>query len=288
MGLVVGRHAAGVTVGLAIVLSLTACKGTADKAPDGATPAGGGAHPLGAQDVLAKMSSRTKGITSFVGIFSLSAQIPDARIEMTGRLACRLKPARATRYDAFSMEVDGKKAQVYSEIRTGGRLYRRMPALSAMTGKPWTSIPIPKLDGADLSLDETSQGDPSLTATWFTASKDAREVGRETVGGVSTTHYQGTYDLGEGQAKLGGRQRAKPRKSFTKSGKFTVRFEVWVDGQQLPRKVITVTPLAADAYEKVTMTYTAFDVPVSVAAPPKSQVADGSGLIDGGAPPTPG
>src|SRR4051812_31315925 len=107
MGSVVGRHVAGVTAGLAIVVSLTACKGAADKTADGRKPAGGGAHPTSAQDVLAKMSSRTKGLTSFRGILSLSAELPGGRTEMTGRLAYRLKPARAMRYDVSSIKVNG-------------------------------------------------------------------------------------------------------------------------------------------------------------------------------------
>lgn len=57
---------------------------------------------------------------------------------------------------------------------------------------------------------------------------------------------------------------------------------MWVDGQQRPRKVIIANPPGAKLDMKMTMNYTAFNVPVSVTAPPESQVADGAALLGGG------
>jgi hypothetical protein len=59
-------------------------------------------------------------------------------------------------------------------------------------------------------------------------------------------------------------------------------FDVWVDGRQLPRKMSMATPPGTKLDMKTTMTYTAFNVPLSITAPPKSQVADGSDLLGGG------
>jgi hypothetical protein len=285
-----GRCVAGAAAGLAIAVSLTGCKsGGADKAPGGAKPTGGGVHLTAAQEVLAKVSNRAGGITSFRGLLSVSAKASGTRTEMKGKLAYRLKPTPALRYDVSSTRVNGRKSESYSEILAGDKLYLQMPTLSVQTGKPWTGISVKKLGGMSLNAtDQASQGDPSLNATMLTASKDVREVGRETVGGVSTTHYHGTFDLTEGLAKLSSEQRAQAQKAFARAGYHTMTFDMWVDGQQLPRKVTMVSPPGAKAYAKTTMTYTAFNVPVSVAAPPKSQVADGSGILRDGGPSLPG
>jgi hypothetical protein len=90
--------------------------------------------------------------------------------------------------------------------------------------------------GKGAASGEGKPGGVHLTAgqdALATASKDVRSVGMETVGGVSTTHYRGTFTM-------------------------------------------------QDALAKTTMTYTAFNVPLSITAPPKSQVADGSDLLGGG------
>ncbi|WP_285582745.1 hypothetical protein [Actinoallomurus iriomotensis] len=130
--------------------------------------------------------------------------------------------------------------------------------------------------------------DPALNTKLLTASKDVRQVGQETVGGVRTTHYEGTYSMTDALAKLSGDQRAQAQKSFGEAGFDKLNFDVWVDGRQLPRRVTVATPSGAKAAMKVTIDYTAFNVPVSVTVPPKSQVTDGADMLGGGGQNTPG
>jgi hypothetical protein len=127
-----------------------------------------------------------------------------------------------------------------------------------------------------------AQGDPAHDVRMFTASKDARQVGRETVGGVRTTHYQGTFGLAAGVAKLGAEQGAEERKAFARAGVDTMVFDVWVDGRRLPRKVVVATPPGAKLPVTSTAYYTAFNVPVRVTAPPKSRVEDDPALFGAG------
>lgn len=283
----VGRYVAGAATGLAIALSLTACKGTGQGKASGA-PAGGGVHLTAAQNVLAKVSNQTGGLTSFRGTMSMAFGLPTGRTaQMTGTMAYRLKPSRALKLALTMPNVSGGRGtNRMTEIVVGDNIYMRTPAFTAHTGKPWLGLTFSRLrksTGVDLqSLQQSSQGDPQLNTKMLTASKDVRQVGRQTVAGVPTTHYKGTFNLTDGLAKLDAEQRAEAKKSFGEVGFDKVNFDVWVDGRQLPRRVTIASPPGAKVDMKVTMNYTAFNVPVSITAPPKSQVADGSGLLGGG------
>ena len=104
------------------------------------------------------------------------------------------------------------------------------------------------------------------------AAKDVRAVGTQTIDGVSTTHYTGTYSLSAGLAKLPASQRAVAQKGLQTLGVKTVRFNVWIDGQHQTRKIIVAE---AGSVENMTMTMqvTGINQPVRVTLPPASQVA---------------
>jgi hypothetical protein len=130
-----------------------------------------------------------------------------------------------------------------------------MPGIEARTGKPWASITLSQLSASSGDdVGSISQGDLSQNAKMLTASKDVRLLGKETVGGVSTTHYQGTFDRRDGLAKLSGRQRAEAERSLGQTGLEKMDFDVWVDGQQLPRKVTLASLPGANPSVEMTMT----------------------------------
>jgi hypothetical protein len=137
-----GRYAAGAAAGLAVALSLTACKGTADKAaaPGGDKP--GGVHLTTAQDALAKVSSQTAGLKSFRATMSMATGLPGEQTQIKGKLAYRLKPTLAMKFVVPSMNVGGRKSQGFSEILVGDQLYMKMPA-SAVSPPPTTGAPSP-------------------------------------------------------------------------------------------------------------------------------------------------
>ena len=76
-------------------------------------------------------------------------------------------------------------------------------------------------------------------------------------------------------------QRSEAQKIFAQQGLERLNFNLWIDGQQLPRRIETTTPPGSALQVESTMDYTAYNVPVSIQAPPKSQVADGSNLKPG-------
>lgn len=285
-----GRYAAGAATGLAIALSLTACAGAGTSKDK--TPAKAGVRLTAAQDALAKVSTRTGDLSSFRGTMSMAFGMSGQGMKMKGALAYRFKPSRAMRFTASALTVNGRDVGGMTELLVGDTMYLKAPALKARTGKPWLSLTLSQLgksSGVDLqSMEQGGQGDPRMSARMLTASKDVRQVGRETVAGVPTTHYEGSYSLADGLARLDAEQRAQAQKAFGAAGMDTMNFDVWVDGQRLPRRVVLASPPGTKLTMKMTMNYTGFNVPVSVAAPPKSQVADGSGLMGGGGTGIPG
>jgi hypothetical protein len=233
-----------------------------------------------AQKLLAEMADRASRVTSVRGATSGA---PGEQNETRGSFVYRLKPTAAMRFYVPAARIGGRNTGGFTEIVVGGRLYMHMPDSAAETDKPWASVRLSEVSrSTGPGVPALSQGDPAHDVRMCTASTDVRQVGRETVGGVRTTHYRGTFGLSAGVANLGGEQRAEERKALAQVGADTLVFDVWVDGRRLPRKVVWATPPGAELRMTLTTNYTAFNVPVRVTAPPKSQVEEDPALFGAG------
>jgi hypothetical protein len=274
-----GRYVAGAAAGLALTVSLTGCR-----AEDGNGKASGddksGVRLTAAQSALGKASDKTADLKSFRATLATSSVVDGRRTDLKGDLAFRLKPTPAMKLDVPAIRTRGKTSEGFNEVFTGDTLYLKVPALAKRVGKPWVGFSTSELSratGIDVKgmEDQGRQVDPSLNAKMLTASKDVHKVGTETVDGVSTTHYQGAFALADALAKLGTDERAEVQKIFGQAGLDRLNFNLWVDGKQLPRKITLATPPGAKLQLNTAMNYIAFDTPVSITAPPMSQVADG-------------
>lgn len=127
----------------------------------------------------------------------------------------------------------------------------------------------------------------SHAVTILTASKDIHEVGRETVDGTATTHYTGTYAMPDALAKLGAQYQDDVLQRFRSMNLGTMTFDLWTDGSRLPRKVRMATPQGSKTTLAVMTLYTAINTPMTITAPPRSQVSDGAHLPDHRTPNTP-
>ncbi len=291
----VSRYVAGAAAGLALTASLTACRadaGKSDKASGSDSPSSG-VHLTAAQTALEKASQQTGDLKSFRATLSTSTVLSGQETNLKGTMAFRLKPDPAMKFDVPSATIAGKSTAGFSEILIGDKIYIKVPALAGQTGKPWVGFSLSDLSkstGIDVQGMESQgrQVDPSLNGKMLTASKDVRSVGKETVDGVSTTHYKGTFMLNDALAKLDADQKAQAQKLFTQAGLDKLDFNAWIDGKQLPRKITMATPPGAKTQVNTTMNYTGFNVPVSISAPPQSEVADGAKLKSGAGANVPG
>ncbi|MFD0685663.1 hypothetical protein [Actinomadura fibrosa] len=290
------RFAAGTALATGLALSLTGCLGDAG---DKVNEAGANVRLTAAQ-VLGKTAEKTGSTDSFQADLSMrSTGASDGDVTMTGSMQYRTKPDLAYRMKFDNMTVAGKSTGGMEQVLVGRTMYMKMPMLSQLGGgasaKPWMKISLDELGrksglNIDQLLQQSRQLDPVQNTRMLTASKDAREVGKETVNGVETTHYTGTFRPEDAIAKLPADRQELYRKSLGQSGIDSMAFDLWVDGQQLPRKVVMKTGQTAEGATTMTMNYRDFGKPVQVTAPPADQVTDFGALLKnmGGGLPTAG
>ncbi|MCW2943606.1 MAG: hypothetical protein JWR24_323 [Actinoallomurus sp.] len=285
------RYVAGAAAGAALAVSLTGCLGDGgkSKASGQATPGG---TRLSVADALGKVSDESGTIKSFRATMSIKTSAAGQETQMGGDVAYQLKPQFGMTMNFSHMTVAGKATQGFQEILLGDAIYMKMPALAKQSGgKPWLKFSLSGLSaksGIDVKnlLNQLQQANPAVNVKMLTASHDAHQVGTEKVGGVTTTHYRGTYSMQQALAKLDAEQRAQAQKSLGQAGLDTMVFDLWVDGGQLPRKMTIATPAQSKLQMETTMVYSGFNQPVSITPPPASQVTDGSKL-GGGSPNAP-
>lgn len=276
------RYTAGAAAGAALAVSLTGCLGDGgtDKASDGTSASSG--TKLTAVDALGKASEKSGTIKSFHATMTAKTSVSGQDTSMSGSVDYQLKPELGMKMDFSNMTVAGKSMEGFQEILKGDSIYMKVPALSKQTSsKPWLKFSLSGLSaksGIDVKglLNQAQQADPAMSVKMLTASNDVNRVGSAQVGGVSTTHYAGTYSIQQALAKLDASQRDQAQKSLTQSGLDKMAFDVWVDGDQLPRKIKLTTPPGSKLTMDTTMTYSNFNQPVSITAPPASEVTDGA------------
>jgi hypothetical protein len=116
-------------------------------------------------------------------------------------------------------------------------------------------------------------------AQLFTVAKNAHVVGKQTVDGVSTTEYAGSFTAAEGLKALPASFRQALAPGLQALGDSTVYFHEWIDGQHHPRKVTEIEILNGDTIS-TTINITAINQPVSIMLPPASQTSTPAALRD--------
>jgi hypothetical protein len=188
-------------------------------------------------------------------------------------------------------------AQLNAELRLVDKvLYTRMGLLSQQLpkGKKWLKLDIEKLgQGLGIDVSQLSQyNDPTKMLNYLRESGDVDEVGEEDVRGVQTTHYRAKVDLAKATKKLQGAGAASGTgvdQLVKFLGDSKVPVDVWVGDDKLVRRMtMRLSPSgsgAAAANFSMRMNMDLFDygTPVSVSAPPESEVYDASELINSAA-----
>lgn len=185
----------------------------------------------------------------------------------------------------FSMKIGAGAAASRMDMimvrePSGYVMYMRTPALKTQlpAGKTWLRVDFEK-EAAKLGLDfsailDTSQTLGPLQSGLVSTSR----LGRETVAGKPATHYRAVVDLHRAAAAIPSyakQIRAIEKATGTRLGRTTQ--DVWVGTDGRVRRIRSSTPtvVAGTAATSVqTMTFRAYDVPVAISAPPRTQVFD--------------
>jgi hypothetical protein len=275
----IGRNAVCAAAGTVLAISLAACGGGggSGKQARGSASSSGDTR-LTAEQVISTVSQNAGRVESFEARLSSDTAASGQKVSMAAVISSRVKPEPAMRLNITHMTVNGQEGGGFEEILLGDDLYMKTAAVPERNGgRPWVRMSLRKI-GAQGGIDpkslmnQSKQADPSANARMLTASRDVRRVGTETVNGASTTHYQGTYSLREALARLGGDQRAAMQQLTAQIGLDQMAFDLWIDDRRLPRKMTLRTPAGSQVRSITTVTYRSFNRPVSISAPPASQV----------------
>jgi hypothetical protein len=167
-------------------------------------------------------------------------------------------------------------------VQEGGHfvMYMRSPLFRQQlpAGKSWVRFDLQK-QGANLGIDFSSivSSSQSVAPLWHGLVSTER-LGREVVAGAPATHYRAVVDYHRAGAKLpkfAEQVAAIERATGVRVGR--VNADVWVGADGFIRRFRTTTPTVVQgvrAKSVQTITYLAYNVPVSIGAPPRAQVVD--------------
>ncbi|HEY9522318.1 MAG TPA: LppX_LprAFG lipoprotein [Thermopolyspora sp.] len=258
--------------GAAALIALTGCGSSASQSL--------GNVKLTAAEALQHSASQAQSITSYTA--DLVVDIIGSGREpgkVQGTVVVQQKPKPAGDFNLSQVSFNGQTLPGgLRAILQDDTAYLKLDALKPLTGshKPWVKFDLNKVDtksGLDVKklLSEAQQVDLRSSAQLLAASKDAKAVGHETIGGVETTHYTGTFRVAEAAKQLTPelRQQVQDRLSGVKD----MKFDAWIDADNLPRKIVMT---GAANKVKVTMTtqLTSYNKPVDISAPPADQIGE--------------
>ncbi|MEV4375652.1 LppX_LprAFG lipoprotein [Streptosporangium sp. NPDC049644] len=266
------RLAPAVALGAAALVAVAGC---------GAQGTGSlGNVKLAAADAVQQSAQKAEEVTSYSADLVLDASGGEKGVsKIQGSMLYQSKPRLATDIKLDTVTLGGQNVPGGARaILSGETVYVKSELLSRFAGatKPWVKMPLSELDaegqaGVRRFMDQAQQFDLAGTVKLLTASKDVKAVGTETVGGVDTTHYSGTFPVAEAAQLLDPAKREKLQEEFSRVK--DVKFDLWADAQSLPRKV-TLGGSEQDTTFSLTAFFKGFNEPVEITAPPADQVGD--------------
>jgi hypothetical protein len=188
---------------------------------------------------------------------------------------------------SMTMQLNG---QSLNEIMIGSKIYMSYPALASMMGgKKWGEIDLTQASGSLGSLsslvDSAQSENPTTQISALVASGDVAKVGTETVDGQQTTHYAGTLTPAEladvangGQLTAG--QIGTLKNEMQSAGITSETVDLWVASSGLPVELKFAAKSSAGT-SAGDMKLSDWGAPVSVGAPPASEVYDMTSALNG-------
>ena len=260
----------------AVAAGLSAAALIAVAACGSSTVGGSGGSSLTPRQALSLAASQNQHLTSAVETLSVKVTGPQSATT-TGTILIQRKPSFEASAN-LSAGVAGRKIQI-KEVLTGQAIYLSAPGLTGqLTKKPWVKIPLSALQrspaGASFAqLFHSLQSNNFTNQTeMFTVAKNARLIGKQTVNGVPTTEYAGSFTASQALKALSASFR-KAMSSFLRVlGNATINFHIWIDGQNHVRR-LTETENVNGATVNTTVNITGINQPVHIVVPPASQTS---------------
>ncbi|MGW1073622.1 DUF1396 domain-containing protein [Streptomyces sp. NPDC002537] len=282
------RNAAGAVLSVSLLCGTVACSGSGESkaapAASGSVAAKDGGRQ-GAQKpadgttlaAVRRATAKTEGITSLS--YTMTGQMPESGT-VDGEAAMDVK-SRAMR---MKMKVKGASADESGtvELRALDGAFYMKAANEADGESRWLKLDLSGLQGAGsskASLGGQAERNPADEASGIGSAKDLTKVGEETVDGVKTTHYTGTVTLDQMRESLKDKpadvrqRREKNLEQYAKMGADKLQMDIWVDGQDHTKQFRTRSTTTKGPLD-LTMKFVDVNKPVTVEAPPASEVMD--------------
>jgi hypothetical protein len=243
-------------------------------AAGGSTQSGGDSSAA-----VARAARKTEQVTSLR--YRMTGRMPEqGRIEAEGAIATK-PPAMSLKSVVLSGPEKGT-----GEVRlVGGAVYWGSDEANE-DGKHWIKFGAPgrSTTPGGLEVDSGPMADkvrqnPAQESAFLTAADDLKKTGTETVGGVRTTHYQGTATLDDIRAsykdedKSVRQRREQALAQYEKLGVDELTMDVWIDDAEHTRQ-LRMQGFGRRGQLDVTITLLDFGKPVTVKAPPASDTLD--------------
>lgn len=231
----------------------------------------------GATDPVVAATKKTAAARSMTFQLSITTVIGGQRATLTGAGAAKgtnLRMTMRTRTQGIAVRFDAIL------VREGSSyvMYLRSPAFQSQLppGKRWLRVDLSK-QGASVGIDFTSLVSTSQTlAPLQKGLVSTTRLGREVVAGRSTTRYRALIDIQRAARAVpayGKQVAAIQRATGIRLGRTS--YDVWIASDGRIRRVRYAIPTAASGVRGKavsTLTFLTFDEPVTIAAPPRSQV----------------
>ncbi len=244
----------------------------------GGTGSGSGGGQSGANPIAQAASN-----TSRAGSVKLEFGISGKGVKGGGR---GVFDTGTTGSGRLSMTVEGTGgATTVDTIVDGTVLYMRSPVFQQVipAGKEWVRLDLAQLakqQGVDLGSLVDSNPTPNGALAYLQGSTGkVRDLGKEKVKGVETTHYRATIDLERAAQRAKGSTRQSIRRVIDVAGVKRLPVDVWVGDDGYVRKVTYRQHSGRTQSAKITMELYDFGSPVTITPPPAAAVIDFEKLL---------
>ena len=267
----VGLSAAG----LILVAACVSC---------GTSAGGSTSAPLTPRQAMLAAATQAQQVTSASATVTFKDSGESSQV-ITGTVQFRLKPAFLAS-EILSATAAGSSTQIKA-IVTSTAMYIQEPSLATQFGKPWLKLDWSTLGGTSgaglAQLFQSLQSNNFASqAQLFTVAKNTRVAGTQTIDGVTTTDYVGSFTAADGLKALPAGLRQALAPELQALGTSTIHFSEWIDGQHHVRKLTEVETVNGTTVN-TTINITAINQAVHIILPPASQtfIYQGSGSVSG-------
>lgn len=265
------RRAAAAGLSVAAVLALAAA---CSSAGTGSAAGNGSPAALAPRQALLDAAVQARRVNSAVETLAIQ-ESGTTSSTTTGTVRFRLRPNLEADED-LHVSAAGQNTEI-KIIITGTALYFSEPTLASQVGKPWVEIQLAALHGTSLAalaqlVQSLQNNDFANQSQLLTAAKDTHVVGTQTLDGVHTTEYAGSFRASDGLKALPASTRKLLAPELKALGNSVISFSEWIDGQHHLRKVTEVETVNGNVVH-TTINITAINQPVQITLPPASQTA---------------